>query len=224
MNNPQVARHHMIDGQLEPNRVIREDVIAAMGVTPRERFVPVAYRQCAYLDEDIPLGHGRYLMEPRVLARLVQALDIKQDEKALVLGGNTGYSAVILIQLGCKVVVVEEQRELADFSRQALAEMGMSSVKIQTSALCNGCPADGPFDIILVDGGVESVPECLVNQLAEGGRMALVVGAHSTSGLVAGVGRAMVLRKQGGVINSEVLGDASVPIIPSLMKEQKFAL
>lgn len=222
MNNTQVARHHMIDGQLEPNRVIREDVIAAMGITPRERFVPVAYRQCAYLDEDIPLGHGRYLMEPRAIAWLIQALDLTPGEKVLVVAGNTGYSAVILAQIGCKVIVVEEQRELADFSRQALAEMGLATIKIQTVALYKGSASDAPFDAILIDGAVELIPDNLVSQLRDGGRMALIEGHRGASRLIAGMGQAVLCRKINGQLTHEVLGNVSVPVIPSLTREQKF--
>lgn len=224
MNNPQLARHHMIDGQLEPNLVLRPEVIAAMGVTPRERFVPAAYRQCAYIDEDIPLGHGRYMMEPMVLGQLIQALEVQQGDKALVVAGNTGYSAVILAQLGASVLVVEEQRELADFSRQALAEMGLDNVKVQTSALKNGCPASAPYDVILVDGAVEEVPAALIDQLAEGGRLAVVENHPNPSGLVAGMGSIVLIRKTHGMTCKHVIDDVSVPVIPSFRKESGFTL
>jgi protein-L-isoaspartate(D-aspartate) O-methyltransferase len=224
MNNTQLARHHMIDGQLEPNRVLRPEVIAAMGVTPRERFVPASYRQCAYIDEDIPLGHGRFMMQPMTLAQLIQALDVKPGDKALVVAGNTGYSAVILAQLGAKVTVVEEQRELADFSRQALAEMGFDTIKVQTSALYNGCSAAAPFDVILIDGAVEAVPAKLLEQLAEGGRLATVESNANPMSLVAGMGRSVLWRKEKGLLNKRIMDDASVPVIASFVTEKRFTL
>ncbi len=224
MNNPQQARHHMIDGQLEPNLVLRPEVIAAMGVTPRERFVPAAYRQCAYIDEDIPLGHGRYMMEPMVLGQMIQALQVQQGDKALVIAGNTGYSAVILAQLGADVLVVEEQRELADFSRQALAEMGLEKIKVQTSALKTGCPINAPYDAILIDGAVEAVPDTLIDQLAEDGRLAVVENHPNPSGLVAGMGDILLIRKEHGMVCRHVIDDVSVPVIPAFRKKPEFML
>ncbi len=222
MDIARVARHNMIDGQLEPNQVLDVRLIAAMGVTPREAFVGAAYAGAAYVDDNIPLEGGRYLMQPVVLGRLIQAADVQAGDKVLVVGGNTGYSSVVLAQLGCRVVMVEEQRELADRARRIMADMGITTVEIQTSALHSGYAAHAPYDAMLIDGAIEEVPHALADQLVEGGHLVSVRSLACRPGAQAGLGRAVCLTKIDGALCEVALFDASVPVIPSFKKTVGF--
>lgn len=222
MNVSQAARYHMIDGQLEPNQVLEEHIVAAMSVTPREAFVPEAYQANAYVDDNIPLGQGRYLMAPVVFGRLLQAAAVDPGDKVLVVGGATGYSATVIAQLGAKVVVVEEQRELADKARQVLAEKGQGGVEIKTSALYLGCESGGPYDVIFVDGAVSEVPEGLFKQLAEGGCLVTVRNVTRRPGEDVGLGRAVRFTQTSDGLVEDALFDANVPVISVFKQKENF--
>lgn len=225
MDYSKTARHNMIDGQLAPGTAVDPRVTAAFGVTPREKFVPELYQRCAYVDEDLPLGNGRYLMQPLTLGLMVQEAQIKEGENALVIGGSTGYSSMVLSHLGCKVTMVEEQRELADAARRIFSELGAGNVKVQMGGLQAGHKTGAPYDVILIDGAVEYVPDTLIKQLAEGGRLVAIICQNTIDvPTVSGVGQVMVMTKQGEQLHSRVVGDASVPVLPPFVKEDKFVL
>lgn len=220
MGNAQAARHNMIDGQLEPNQVLDPRIVAALGITPRERFVPETLSASAYVDDNIPLSNGRYLMQPVALGRLLQAAQIAEGEKVLVVAGNTGYSAAVLAHMSCQVSMVEEQRELADRGRRVLSELGVRHVDVQTAAHHSGYPAHAPYQVILVDGAVEVLPEALTDQLADGGRL---ITLRAVSGQVMGaLARAIIIEKSGDKLNERVLFDAAVPVIPSFKQSAGF--
>ena len=225
MDYSQTARHNMIDGQLAPGTAVDPKVTAAFGVTPREKFVPEIYQNCAYADEDLPLGNGRYLMQPLTLGLMLQEAQIKEGDNTLVIGGSTGYSSLVLSHLGCKVTMVEEQRELADAARRIFSDLGAGQIKVQMGGLQAGHKAGAPYDVILVDGAAEYVPDALVKQLGDDGRL-LVVLCKNKAGTpnVAGVGQITVMTKQGDQLNSRVVGDASVPTLPPFKKDDTFAL
>ncbi len=224
MMNTQMARHNMIDGQLEPNQVTDPRIIAALGVTPREQFVPEIYAANAYVDDNIPLGSGRFLMQPVALGRLLQAAQIEVGTKVLVVAGNTGYSAAVLAQLGCQVTMVEEQRELADRARRILSDMGVRQVEILTAALHSGDPAHAPYEVILIDGAVEIVPDALKQQLAEGGRLVTLVAAASGPEQQGVMARAVLLQRLQAQFAQIILFDAAVPVIPALKAHSDFTL
>ena len=216
------ARHHMIDGQLAPNAVSDERVVAAMGISPRERFVPDAYKGCAYVDDNIPLGHDRYVMQPQTLGLLLQAAQLEPGVKALLIGGATGYSALVMSHLGADVTVIEELRELADQARLILSELGQKNIEIKTSALHLGCPGSAPYDVILINGAVEEVPEEILEQLSENGRLVTVRNVACRPSETIGLGRGIIVRRSGEQFVEQTLFDASVPLIQAFKKEQGF--
>src|SRR5262249_14773755 len=147
------ARNRMVDSQVRPNKVIDPRIIAAMRRMPRERFLPSCLAPLAYADEDVPLGDGRVLIEPAVIARLVQLTAIAAGERALVVAAGTGYGAALLAACGARVTALEDSTSLQSIARTVLAELA-PSVSLVTGPLAAGWPAGAPYDVILIEGAV----------------------------------------------------------------------
>lgn len=209
------ARRNMVDGQLRTNRVNDTRVVAAFETLPRERFVPENARGFAYIDEDIPLAPGRWLMEPMVLGRLIQAAEIEEDDKVLIIAAGTGYSAAVVASLARRVVALEEDEGLAERAQEILRDLAIDNVSFVKGQLRAGYPAEAPYNVILVDGAVEEVPDAFGQQLVEGGRLLAVLREPGQ------VGRARLYRKN-GVLSSRVLFDAATPVLEALRKERSF--
>ena len=143
------ARAHMIESQLRPNKVIDARVLGAFAGIRRELFVPEHLRAVAYIDEGLPLGKGRYLMEPRVVARLLQAAAVERTDAALIIGAGTGYEAALVAVLARNVVALEEDPELARRARAAFVEHSLASVTIVEGPLARGYRPRAPYDVIL---------------------------------------------------------------------------
>ncbi|MBI4184596.1 MAG: protein-L-isoaspartate O-methyltransferase [Proteobacteria bacterium] len=210
------ARRRMIDCQLRPSGVRNPAVLAAIAEVPREVFVPRHLRGVAYVDEDIEIGKGRYLMEPLVLARLLEAAELKPTDVALQIGCGTGYTAVVLARLVSTVVAVESDRELVERANALLAELGADNAAVVHAPLADGYPGQAPYDVIFLSGGAARLPERITAQLAEGGRLVGVfVGGD-------GVGRARVITRQGGMIGSREVFNAATPVLPGFTAETEF--
>ncbi|MDA0369250.1 MAG: protein-L-isoaspartate O-methyltransferase [Proteobacteria bacterium] len=216
MNDYAAARRNMVLSQLEPNRVHDRRILDAMGAIPREVFAPKSLAGVAYLDEDLEIAPGRYLMEPMVLARLIEALDIRDGDLVLDVGCGTGYAAAVLSRLAGTVVAVENDAELAAKAGDNLSKVGIDNVAIIEGPLTDGRVDQGPFAAILIDGGVEDVPPALLAQLAPGGRLACVVRSGPT-------GKAILYSETGGVIGHRPLFDSSIPPLPGFAKPKVFA-
>jgi protein-L-isoaspartate(D-aspartate) O-methyltransferase len=210
------ARRNMVEGQLRPRTVNHQGVLAALEAVPRELFVPGTFRDVAYVDEDIPLGNGRFLMEPVTFARLLQAASVKPTDIALDIGCATGYSAAVLARLAKTVIALEGDREMASRATANIAELGVDNAVLVEGPLGEGVPAEAPFDVILIDGGVESIPSAILEQLAEGGRLVTVV-------IRGGVGRATLTVRSVGDPVSRPLFDAAVPRLPGFEAPEKFS-
>jgi protein-L-isoaspartate(D-aspartate) O-methyltransferase len=211
------ARTHMIESQLRPNKVTDERVLEAFARIRRELFVPEQMRPIAYIDEDIPVGHGRYLMEPMVAARLIQASSPRRTDNAMVVGAGTGYEAAVLSLLTRAVVALESEEELARRARAALVEEHIASVSVVEGALSHGHRPRAPYDVILFAGAVAELPSDIAAQLAEDGRLVAVVEAPG-----AVIGRAVVATRTGGVIARRVLFDAAIAFLPGFEPKPGF--
>lgn len=209
------ARHNMVESQLRPNRVTDEDLLAGFATVPRELFVPDALRSVAYVDDDIEIAPGRWLMEPMVLGRLLQAAEPRREDIALVIGAGTGYSCAVLARLVNTVVALESDRVLAAAAGRILAELSIDNVVVLEGQLAEGHPRQAPYDLILIDGAVDEVPEAFERQLAEGGRLVSVVRAGP-------VGHAKLATRTGGVVSRRVLFDAAVSMLPGFVREPGF--
>jgi protein-L-isoaspartate(D-aspartate) O-methyltransferase len=212
-----LARRNMVDGQLRPNRVNNAQILAAVGELPRESFLPEGLKSVAYSDEDVPLGNGRFLMEPMVLARLIQTLQAGPEDKALVVASGKGYGAALLARLVKSVVAVESDAALAGSADQTIKTLGFGNVTQVTSQAEAGVAASGPYDVILIEGAVRQIPPAILAQLAEGGRLVTVL-----AGAPGAMGVAQLVVKEGGVTSGRPLFDAGTPVLPGFAPPARF--
>jgi protein-L-isoaspartate(D-aspartate) O-methyltransferase len=212
------ARLNMVENQLRPNRIDDPGLIAAMREVPRERFVPKALRGVAYADEDLPLPDGRYLIEPLALARLIQAARIKSGDVVLVLGCSTGYVGAVVARLAGTAILVAPDEASGKQLESLLEELGADNmVVVINPSPATGHPDQAPFDVILLAGSVEDVPQALLDQIGEGGRLVAVIDDGR-------IGKGMVFTRLHGVVGSRVLFDAQIPGLPGFEKAVRFAL
>lgn len=213
-----IARRNMVEGQIRTNRVTDPLVLNAMTSLPRELFVPKAMQAICYMDEDIPLGNDRRLMEPMILARLLQEGAVQNTDVVLVIGASTGYSAAVLAHMASTVVALESDPELAAGASRRMADLSIDNVAVVTGALDEGYPQQSPYDVIFFDGAVSRIPDAICSQLAEGGRLVAVIDEHET----AEVGRATLVTRNEGVLGRRVVFDANVPILPGFEPAPRF--
>lgn len=210
------ARHNMVESQIRANNVTDPPIVEAFGSVPRELFVPKQCRGFAYVDEDLRLGGGRFVMEPMVLARLLMLADIGPDDLVLDVGAGTGYGAAILARLACAVVAVEESEPLARTATETLASVGVDNAVVVEGPLNEGHSRQAPYNVILIEGGVEEIPVGLKEQLADGGRLVTVVRNGP------GLGKATLFTSQGGVFSGRAVFDAGTPLLPGFAKTKGF--
>lgn len=177
-------RQAMVSSQLRTSGVDDVRIVTAMGIVPRERFVPSSARAMAYIDRAVPLGGGRHLNPPLATGRLLVAAELLRDDRVLLVGAATGYTAALLAQVGARVVALESDPALAAIARERLADT--PAVFVAEGPLADGCPADAPFDVLCVDGAIESLPEPLVRQLRPGGRIVTGLVERGVTRLAAG--------------------------------------
>ena len=202
------ARQAMVDSQLRPQGVNDPAVIAAMSLVPRERFVPDDQKPLAYVDRAVPLGEGRALPPSAVLGLLLTALAPVRGESALVVGAATGYAAAVLAEMGITTDAVEYSSSLAATARK-------NGVQVVEGPLEAGNPKGGEYDFILIDGAVGSIPDALVSQLKDGGRLG---GAIIDKGIT----RLIVGRKAGPGFGYLTVADAATPPLPGFQRPQAF--
>lgn len=208
MTNSDRARLNMVECQLKPNKVTLPAILDAMGTVPREDFVPKAIRGIAYVDEDLSIGNGRFLMEPMVLGRLIEIADVSPSDIVLVIGAGSGYSAAVLARLANTVVAIEDDADLAQQSSETLAHLGVDNAVVIEVPVTSGYAEQAPYQAIVIDGAVGEVPHQILSQLADGGRLVAVV---SPSG---GLGKAVLFQRIGANVSHREIFDASVPLLP----------
>lgn len=210
------ARQLMVDSQVKPNKVTDDRVIAAMSVLPREKFVPKAAAGIAYVDEDIHIGAGRYLVEPMIIGRLLQESRPQAADLALVVGAGAGYATAALAGMVETVVAVESDAALARRAGALLSELSIDNAAVVEGPLPAGYPSQGPYDLILFDGAAAHIPVALLDQLKDGGRLLAVVCERGP------VGEARIYRKSAGHVSHRALFDAATPILPGFEPKQVF--
>jgi protein-L-isoaspartate(D-aspartate) O-methyltransferase len=212
----EAARLNIVDSQLRTNRVVDLPILEAFLEVPRERFVPARLQNVACIDEDLPLGGGRWLMEPMVHARLVQIAEIAPEDRVLEIGAATGYGLALLARLARSVVGVECDAALAKQAADNLAALGVRNAEVRQGPLERGWAEGAPYDVILFAGAVGWVPDAIRDQLAERGRMLAVVKKDG------GVGEASLFVKLDGVVSRRVVFDAATPLLPGLAPQPSF--
>lgn len=214
------ARTNMVNGQLRPNRITDPRLLAAMGAIPRERFLPPALAIRAYLDATIRLPGGRGMAQPMVIARLLQALSLRDGDRLLLIGAGTGYSAAVAAACGARVTAVEDQPELLAIARAALAGLAPAEApRLVEAPMAQGHAAGAPYDAILIEGEVPAVPDAIAGQLAEGGRLVAVL----PGGRGGGGPRAVLGRRAAGGFGLTDAFDCALPPLPAFQPAPSFA-
>jgi protein-L-isoaspartate(D-aspartate) O-methyltransferase len=206
------ARLNMVDSQLRPNRVRDERLLGAMGALPREAFVPEALRSIAYCDEDLEVAPGRSLLEPMIMGRLLQEAMIAPSDRVLDIAAATGYSSAVLSAMAKDVVAVESEPELAKTLLHNVRDLGLTNVTVTQGPLTAGYSLSAPYNVILINGGVEFVPDQLAAQLVDGGRLMALV---RLAGAAAAVYEARLYQKLHGGLSHRALFNAT----PKLLRE-----
>jgi protein-L-isoaspartate(D-aspartate) O-methyltransferase len=210
------ARLNMVEGQLRTNGATDPALLKAFLSVPRERFVSDPLRGAAYVDKDVPLGNGRYLMEPLVLARLIQLAELRADARVLYVGAGPGYDAAILARLAGAVVALESDAALAATARRLLRELGGARASVIEAPLEQGYAAGAPYDAIVFGGAIAEVPDAIAGQLAATGRVTAVVRAEGR------VSKATVMTRVGTVLSRRPAFDAAIHALPGFAPQPAF--
>jgi protein-L-isoaspartate(D-aspartate) O-methyltransferase len=210
------ARNRMVDSQVRPNKVTDPRIIAAMRRLPRERFLPPQLATLAYIDEDVPLGGGRYLIEPMVIARLAQLTAAAAGERALVVAAGTGYGAALLAACGARVTALEDDASLQAVAHNVLAELAPSVSLVAGSMTAGWAPA-APYDVILIEGAVQEIPQVIGDQLhQQSGRLVTVCAGSER------LGQAILAEATPAGLRMQPMFDCATPPIPCFKQSTGF--
>lgn len=217
MSDFAARRIMMVDTQVRPSDVTKFPIIEAMLTVARQDFVPATKREAAYLGENLDLGHGRVLLDPRTLAKMLDALAIDNDELVLDVGCAMGYSAAVIAHMAEAVVAVEVDEAMAAEAQEALSLAGADNVMVHTGLLAEGAPDQGPYDVIIVQGGVAEVPESLGAQLKDGGRIACMF-------MQGALGEVRIGHKRDNHISWRMSFNAGAPVLDGFQRQNAFQL
>jgi len=210
-------RRMMVDTQVRPSDVTKFPIIDAMLAVPREDFLPDAKREAAYAGDNVVIGRNRVLLEPRTFAKMLDALDVQDDELVMDVGCGYGYSAAVIARMAEVVIAVEDAEEMAAEAPSILAEVGADNVVVHQGPLAEGAAEHGPYDVIIIEGGVGDLPAALADQLKEGGRIACLF-------MEGALGAVKIGLKTGGVLSWRFEFNAGAPVLPGFEKRTAFAL
>jgi protein-L-isoaspartate(D-aspartate) O-methyltransferase len=210
-------RTMMVDTQVRPSDVTKFPIIDAMLSVPREVFVPREQAEAAYISENVPIAPGRVVLEPRTLGKLLDALNIAGNELVLDIGAGYGYSSALVARMAEAVIAVEEDETLAAEAQSILSDQNADNVVVHTGPLTDGAAQHGPYDVIMIQGGVERVPDALLDQLKEGGRIGCVF-------MEGALGVVRIGYKIDGDVTWRFAFNASAPVLPGFAKEAVFTL
>jgi protein-L-isoaspartate(D-aspartate) O-methyltransferase len=210
-------RTTMVDTQVRPSDVTKFPIIDAMLHVPRELFVPADRREAAYVGEHVDLGGGRVVLDPRTLAKMLDTAEIGPDDLVLDIGTGLGYSAALAARMAEAVIALEDSADRVAEAERALAEAGTDNVAVVEGPLAEGAAKHGPYDVILIEGGVERVSEALTEQLKEGGRIVAIF-------LEGRLGVVRVGRRIDGAISWRFAFNGGAPLLPGFEAAHAFAL
>jgi protein-L-isoaspartate(D-aspartate) O-methyltransferase len=211
------ARINMVENQLRPNRIEDPRLLDAMREVPRERVLPKLLRGVAYADEDLLLPAGGHLIEPLVLARLIEAAQVRPQDVVLVVGCTTGYAGVVLARMAATVILLQPAAVAVEPIETLLEELAVDNVVVVTGDdPAAGHPSQAPFDVILLVGSVAAVPPALLEQIGEGGRLVAVIDDRR-------IGKGTLFTRLHGVVGRQVLFDANIPRLSGLPERVEFA-
>lgn len=208
-------RTTMVDTQVRPADVTKFPIIDAMLRVPREQFVPSDRREAAYVGENVDLGDGRVVLEPRTLGKMLEAVDIQPGDLVLDIGAGHGYSSALAAHLAEAVVALEEDPALAREAERALSEAGADNAVVVEGKLVEGAARHGPYDVILVEGAVQYMPQTITDQLKDGGRIVAIF-------LEGALGVVRVGYRLDDQMSWRFVFNAGAPVLPGFQKSPAF--
>ena len=208
-------RTMMVDTQVRPSDVTKFPIIDAMLSVPRELYVPAALREAAYVGSNLDLQNGRVLIEPRTFAKMLDALNLQNTDMVLDVGCALGYSAAVIAQIADTVVAVEDDETIAEEAQTTLSEQGIDNAAVLAGPLTDGAAKHGPYDAIIIQGGVQVVPGALIDQLKDGGRMACLF-------VDGDLGRVRIGHKVDGQMTWRFVFNANAPVLPGFVRAVEF--
>ena len=217
MSDNATRRRMMVDNQIRPSDVTKFPIIEAFLSVKREYFVPTENRDTAYVGEHIQIGNDRVILDPRTLAKMLDAVDVTDSELVLDVGAGYGYSSAIIAYLAEAVVALESEDRPANEMQNALIENGIDNVIVEQGSLLDGAASHAPYDVIFVQGGVEFIPEQIISQLKEGGRMVALF-------MEGALGTVKIGYKVKGELNWRFAFNAGAPVLSDFEKEKTFIL
>lgn len=217
MTNNADRRIMMVDTQVRPSDVTKFPIIDALLSVPREDFVPADKVEAAYVGDNISLGGRRVVLEARSLAKMLDALDVQSDELVMDLGCGLGYSSAVIARMAAAVVAVEEDEALAEDAQTALSGAGADNVILHTGVLAEGAKEHGPYDAIILQGAVEHMPDAILDQLKEGGRIAAIFAEGE-------LGTVRIGYKIDGQMHWRFSFNAGAPVLPGFERHRAFTL
>jgi len=217
MADNSTRRIMMVDTQIRPSDVTKFPIISAMLGVERERFVPDAAQEIAYMDGPVKFGTGRAMLEPRVLAKMLEGLDIQPDEMVLDLGCGLGYSSAVIARMAEAVVAQDDDEDLIVEAESRLGAAEADNVAVVMGVLAEGAPKHGPYDVILIEGAVEEMPQLILDQLKDGGRIAAIFMDGS-------LGVCRIGHKALGSVNWRDNFNATAPVLPGFARQSEFQL
>ena len=212
----------MIKSQLLTGHVLDAALLDAIAKTPRAPFLPESLKGTSCVDEDIEIAPGRYMMEPLVFARLIHLANIKPTDRVLVVGCTSGYSVCVLARMAGQVVGIEEARDLAERARQQVRSLGLQNAEIFTASLMSGYQVAAPYDVIFIEGAVQTIPQALIDQMADAARLVTVENIQVRPGSTCGIGKALTVHKRNGTPFRNHGFDASIPLLPGFELKKRF--
>lgn len=210
-------RRMMVDTQVRPADVTKYPIIEALLAVPRETFVPAGQADVAYADQNVPLGGGRVVLEARTLSKMLDALDVRRDELVLDVGCGLGYSTAVIARLAQMVIGVEEDESLASEAQTLLSDANVDNAIVHQGVLAEGAAEHGPYDVLIIEGGAEQIPEGLLAQLKDGGRVAALF-------MTGALGEVKIGYKNDGRLSWQFDFNATAPVLPGFERLVEFAL
>ena len=206
---------NMIDGQVKPLSNIEPSILEALYNIDRKDYIPENFRDFSYSEKNVYVGNGRYLPKPAITAKLLSALKVETLETVLIIGSGTGYSAAITSKIAETVICIEEDQDLITFSESIASSNSMNNIVFIKNKLSKGYIDQGPYSCILIEGGVEEVPNIILDQIAEGGKLVTVIMQNDT-------GSAIKYSRKNNQIISQFLFSIEAPSLKSFEKAKKF--
>lgn len=210
-------RRMMVDTQVRPSDVTEYPIIDALLAIPRELFVPRDRMDVAYASEHLPLGDGRVLLDPRVFAKMLEMLDLTREDLVLDVGSGLGYSSAVVARIAEAVVALDDDEARSTEAQSLLSDVNADNVMVTTGALAEGAPGNGPYDAIIVQGGVEDLPQALADQLKDGGRIVCLFMEGALGVVKLGL-------KRDGMISWRFGFNAGAPVLDGFERKTAFAL